>query len=116
MIEELQKLTEAVRTAVEEAQRPIGQQLAMKVKKRNAALTGTQAAEIAAAVLKEAGKHCFAGWWRSSSVDPELTQGLLLLLVTRFSEAGLLADDAMAFIGTLVQVLKRKRYKAEQND
>jgi hypothetical protein len=37
-------------------------------------------------------------------------------LVTRFSEAGLLADDAMAFIGTLVQVLKRKRYKAEQKE
>ena len=30
---------------------------------------------------------------------------------TRFSSAGLLTDDAMGFIGSLVQVLKRRHYK-----
>lgn len=116
LIEELERLTEAVRASVEEAQRPIGRQLAMKIKTRNSALTEAQAADIAAAVLKEADKHCFAGWWCSSSMDPELAKAILLLLVTRFSEAGLLADDAMNFIGTLIQALKRKHYKPGQKE
>ena len=38
LIEELENLTEAVRAAVEEANRPIAQQLALKIKARNAAI------------------------------------------------------------------------------
>ena len=71
---------------------------------------------MAAAILEEADKHCFPGWWRSSSADPELFKALLLLAVTRFSASGLLADDAMAFIGTLVQALKRRHYKPGRKD
>ena len=63
------------------------------------------------AILEEADKHCFPGWWNSSSVDPELSKALLLLLAQRFSVLGLLAGDAMEFISQLVQVLKRKHYK-----
>jgi type I restriction enzyme R subunit len=111
LIEELEKLTDAVRTAVEEANRPIGQQLALKVKARNAAIADTFAAEIAAATLEEADKLCFPGWWNSSTADPDLSRGLLLMIATRFSSAGLLTDDAMGFIGSLVQVLKRRHYK-----
>lgn len=111
LIEELEKLTEAVRAAVDEANRPIAQQLALKIKTRNASIAETLAAEIAAATLAEADKHCFPGWWNSSTADPELSRGLLFMVATRFSVAGLLADDAMGFIGTLVQTLKRRRYK-----
>lgn len=111
LIEELEKLTDAVRAAVEEANRPVAQQLALKVKARNAAITDALAAEIAAATLTEADKHCFPGWWGSSTVDPELSRGLLFMVATRFSSAGLLTDDAMGFIGSLVQVLKRRHYK-----
>ena len=111
LIEELEKLTEAVRAAVEEANRPVAQQLALKVKARNAAITDALAAEIAVATLTEADKHCFPGWWGSSAVDPELSRGLLFMVATRFSSAGLLTDDAMGFIGSLVQVLKRRHYK-----
>jgi len=75
LIEELESLTEAVRSAVDEAKRPIAQQLALKIKNRNAALSERQAAEVAAAILDEADKHCFPGWWNSSSVDPELSRG-----------------------------------------
>jgi hypothetical protein len=53
LIEELEKLTDAVRAAVEEANRPIAQQLALKVKARNAAITDTLAAEIAAATWRK---------------------------------------------------------------
>jgi len=113
LIEELEKLTDAVRAAVEEANRPIAQQLALKVKTRNAAITDVLAAEIAAATLADADKHCFQGWWDSSTVDPELSRGLLVMIATRFSSAGLLTDDAMGFIGSLVQVLKRCHYKPE---
>ena len=84
LIEELEKLTEAVRAAVEEANRPIGQQLALKIKARNAAITDALAAEIAAATLAEADKHCFPGWWNSSTVDPDLSRALLLMIATRF--------------------------------
>jgi type I restriction enzyme R subunit len=111
LIEELERLTEAVRVQVEEANQPIGQQLALKVKMRNAAITDTLAAEIAAAILAEADQHCFPGWWNGSMADPDLTKALLLMIATRFSAAGLLTDDAMGFIGTLVQTLKRKHYK-----
>jgi type I restriction enzyme, R subunit len=111
LIEELESLTEAVRSAVEEAKRPVGQQLALKIKARNPSLTETQAAETAAAIMEEADKHCFPGWWNSSSVDPELSKALLLLIAQRFSALGLLAGDAMEFIGQLVQVLKRRHYK-----
>ena len=111
LIEELEKLTEAVRMAVEEANRPIAQQLTLKVKARNAAITDVLAAEIAAATLAEADKHCFPGWWNSSTVDPDLSRGLLLMIATRFPSAGLLTDDAMGFIGGLVQVLKRRHHK-----
>lgn len=69
LIEELENLIEAVRAAVEEANRPIAQQLALKAKARNAAITDVLAAEIAAATLAEADKHCFPGWWSSSTVD-----------------------------------------------
>ena len=110
LIEELEKLTEAVRAAVEEANRPIAQQLALKVKARNAAIIDALAAEIAAATLAEADRHCFPGWWNSSTVDPDLSRALLLMIATRFSSAGLLTDDAMGFIGSLVQVLKRRHY------
>lgn len=111
LIEELESLTEAVRNAVEETQRPIGQQLALKIKARNAALSEPITADVAAAILSEVDKHCFPGWWNSSTVDPELSKALLLLIAQHFSTCGLLADDAMGFITTLIQVLKRKHYK-----
>jgi type I restriction enzyme R subunit len=116
LIGELESLTEAVRAALEEAKRPIGQQLALKIKARNVALTEVQAADVAAAILDEADKHCFPGWWNSTSVDPELSKALLLLVAGRFSALGLLAGDAMEFIGQLVQVLKRKHYKPGSKD
>ncbi len=117
LIEELESLTEAVRSAVEEAKRPIGQQLALKIKARNTALSEDQAAEVAAAILAEADKQCFPGWWNSSSADPELSKAMLLLIAQQFSALGLLAGDAMEFIGQLVQVLKRKHYKpGSKND
>ena len=111
LIEELEKLTEAVRAAVEEANRPIAEQLALKVKARNAAITDALAAEIAATILTEADRHCFPGWWSSSTVAPDLSRALLLMVATHFSSAGLLTDDAMGFIGSLVQVLKRRHYR-----
>lgn len=111
LIEELEKLTEAVRLTVEESKRPIGQQLALKIKTRNPAIADALTAEIAAATLAEADKHCFPGWWSSSTVDPELTQALLLMIAMRFSAANLLTNDAMGFIATLVQILKRKHYR-----
>lgn len=111
LIGELEKLTDAVRAAVEEANRPVAQQLALKVKARNAAISDTLAAEIAAATLAEADKHCFPGWWVGSTVDPELSRGLLFMIATQFSSSGLLSDDAMGFIGNLVQVLRRRHYK-----
>jgi type I restriction enzyme, R subunit len=116
LIEELEKITEAVRAAVNEAKRPIAEQLALKIKLRNAAITNIQAAKIAAAILEEASKHCFAGWWNNSSVDPALTRDLLFLIASRFAASGLLADDAMNFIGTLVQILKRKHYTTPKED
>ena len=116
LIEELESLTEAVRAAIAESKRPIGQQLALKIKARNAALTEAQAAEVAAAILAEADTHCFPGWWNSSSVDPELSHALLLLIAQHFSALGLLAGDAMEFIGALVQVLKRKHYRPGSQD
>ena len=85
----------------------------MKVKARNAAITDVLAAEIAAATLVEADKHCFPGWWNSSTIDPELSRGLLVMVATQFSFANLLADNAMGFIGTLVQVLKRRHYRPD---
>jgi len=111
LIEELESLTGAVLAAVEEAKRPIGQQLALKIKNRNAALSEVQAAEVAAAILQVADQHCFPGWWNSSSVDPELSTALLLLIAQRFSVLGLLGGDAMEFIGQLKQLLKRKHYQ-----
>ena len=111
LIAELEALTEAVRAAVEESKRPIGQMLAMKIKSRNEAITEVQAAGVAAAILSEADKLCFPGWWNSSSVDPELSKALLLLIAQDFSALGLLTGDAMAFISMLVQLLKRKHYK-----
>jgi type I restriction enzyme R subunit len=111
LIEELENLTEAVRTAVDEANRPIAQQLVLKVKARNSAISDPLAAEIAAATLAEADKHCFPGWWGSSTADPELSRALLYMIATRFSSSGLLVDDAMGFIGAMVQTLKRKHYK-----
>lgn len=116
LLRELEALTTAVRAAVEEFKQPIAQQLAVKIKARNSALTETQAVAVAAAILEEADKHCFPGWWNSSTVDPELNKALLLLLATRFSALGLLAGDAMAFIGMLLQVLKRKHYKPGEKE
>ena len=116
LIAELEALTEAVRAAMEEAKRPIGQQLALKIKVRNPALSESQAAEVAAAILAEADKHCFPGWWNSSSIDPELTRALLLLIAQHFSLLGLLTGNAMEFIGILVNILKRKHYKPGRKD
>ena len=66
---------------------------------------------MAAAILDVADKNCFPGWWNSSSADPELSRGLLLLIAQRFSALGLLAGDAMESIGQLMQVLKHRHYK-----
>lgn len=112
LIEEFEKLTEAVRAAVEEANRPIAQQLALKIKARNAAIDDALVAEIAAAILAEADKVCFSGWWNSSSIDPELSRNLVFMLASKFPAAGLLADDAMGLIGNFIQTLKRKHYKS----
>jgi type I restriction enzyme R subunit len=111
LIAEMESLTEAVRAAVEEANRPLGEQLAVKIKARNTSITETLAAAVAAAVLEEADKHCFHGWWNNDAVDPELNKASLLMLATHFPSAGLLAEEPMAFIGSLVKVLKRKHYK-----
>ncbi|MEO6596919.1 MAG: hypothetical protein ABIP94_19410, partial [Planctomycetota bacterium] len=115
LIEEFEKMTDAVRQAVEEVNRPIAQQLAVKVKARNPAVTDAVAVEVAAATLELANKHCFADWWTTSTADPELTRDLLMMVAKRFSSAGLLSADAMVFIGTLVQTLKRRRYQPQAN-
>jgi hypothetical protein len=94
----------------------IGQQLALKIKNRNGSISEVEAVKVAAAILQEADKHCFPGWWNSSSVDPELSRSLLLLIAERFSTLGLLAGDAMEFIGQLVQVLRRAHYKPGRRD
>ncbi len=116
LIHEMETLTNAVRAAVDEANRPIAQQLALKVKARNAAVAETIAAAIAAATLAEADKHCFPGWWNNSAVDPELSRGLLFMIATKFGTSGLLAGDAMDFIGSLVQTLKRRHYRPGTGD
>ena len=116
LIEELKSLNEAVLSAVEEAKSPIDQQLALKIKNRNIAMTEAQAAEVAAAILEEADKHYPPSRWNSSPVDPELSRALLLLLSQRFSALGLLASDPIEFIGHLVQVLNRKHYKPGSKD
>jgi type I restriction enzyme, R subunit len=56
-------------------------------------------------------KRSFPGWWKNSSIDPDLSMALLLLIAQKYSAYGLLADDAMSFIGELVKVLKRKHYQ-----
>jgi type I restriction enzyme R subunit len=33
------------------------------------------------------------------------------MIASRFATSGLLADDAMGFIGTLLQTLKRRHYR-----
>ena len=111
LIEELEKVTDAVRQAIDEVNRPFAQQLALKVKARNAAIVDTVAADVAAATLEVADKHCFPNWWATSTADPDLTKDLLMMVATRFSAAGLLTADAMGFIGTLVQTLRRRRYQ-----
>lgn len=111
LIEELEKVTDAVRQAIDEVNRPIAQQLALKVKARNPAIADTVAVDVAAATLQVADKHCFPNWWATSTADPDLTKDLLMMVATRFSAAGLLTADAMGFIGTLVQTLRRRRYQ-----
>lgn len=111
LIEELEKVTDAVRQAIDEVNRPIAQQLALKVRARNAAIADTVAVEVAAAMLEVADKHCFPNWWATSTADPDLTKDLLMMVATKFSAAGLLTADAMGFIGTLVQTLRRRRYQ-----
>jgi type I restriction enzyme R subunit len=111
LIQELESMTEAVRQAVEEVNRPIAQQLALKVKARNPAIADALAVEVAAATLALADKHCFAEWWSTSMVDPELTSALLMMVATQFSTAGLMSADVMEFIKTLVHTLKRRRYQ-----
>lgn len=116
LIEELESISEAVRIAVEESKRPIGEQLALKIKARNSALREAQTVKVAAAILEEVDKICYPGWWNNSTLDPELTNALLLLIARRFSSLGLLTDDAMVFIDSLVQVLKEKHYKPPATD
>lgn len=116
LIQELEALTEAVRVAVEESKRPLAEQLAQKIMGRNASLSETQATEVAIAVLEEADKHVFPGWWNGSSIDPELSTALLLMIAQRFSSHALLAGDAMAFISKLVEILKRKHYKPSKEE
>ena len=116
LIEEFEKLTEAVRASVEEVNRPIAQQLALKIKARNSAIADVVVAGIATAILAEADKVCFSGWWNTSSIDPELSRNLLFMLASQFPATGLLADDAMGFIGNLIQTLKRKHYKPAGKD
>ena len=111
LIEELEKVTDAVRQAIDEVNRPIAQQLALKVKARNPAIADTVAVDVAAATLEVADKHCFPNWWATSTADPDLTKDLLMMVATKFSAAGLLTADAMGFIGTLVQTLRRRRYQ-----
>jgi type I restriction enzyme R subunit len=111
LLEELENISETVRQAVHESKRPIGRQLALKIKGYNQALHEEQAAEIAAAILAEADKHCFPGWWSMGAVDAEISKALLLMMATNFADAGLLGSDTMEFIKELIQVLKQKRYK-----
>lgn len=111
LIEEYEKLTNEVRAAVQEAKRPLAQQLALKVKSRNAAIADALAVEIANATLAEADKLCFPGWWNTSTLDPDLSKSLLLMVATKFSTAGLLSGEAMDFVSSLVHTLKRRHYK-----
>lgn len=111
LIEELEKVTDAVRQAIGEVNRPIAQQLALKVKALNPAIADAVAVEVAAATLEVADKHCFPNWWATSTADPDLTKDLLMMVATKFSAAGLLTADAMGLIGTLVQTLRRRRYQ-----
>ena len=65
--------------------------------------------------LEVADKHCFPNWWATSTADPDLTKDLLMMVATKFSAAGLLTADAMGFIGTLVQTLRRRRYQPHRS-
>jgi len=111
LIEELESITIAVRKAVDESKQPIGQQLALRIKSQNSILSDDQVANLVDQILSEADKYCFPGWWNSSSVDPELSQSLLLILAKNFPDYGLLESNVMEFISKLVQILKRKHYK-----
>ena len=114
--EELEPLTEAVISAVEEPKCPIVQQLALKSKDRNLAMTEAQASEVTTAILEKADKHGCPSWWNSNSADPEPSRTLLQLITQRFSSLRLLAGGPMEFIGQLMQVLNRKHYKPESKD
>ena len=116
LIAALEEMTEAVRAAVEESQRPIAQQLTQRIKERNPALDDATAAAIAAGVLSEADGMCFTGWWNSSTVDPELSKALLVLIATRFPTSELFGADPMGFVTGLVHLLKRKHYRPRVED
>ena len=49
-------------------------------------------------------------------VGPERTGTLLPPIARRFSTPGLLADDAMAFIGTLVTIRKHRHCQPGSKD
>ncbi len=116
LIEELESLTDAVRTAVEESKRPLAQQLAVKIKTRSKAVNDQQAAAVAASILRIADVECFPGWWGNDSVDPKLSQMILLMFAREYPTLELLSGNAMEFIGSLVLVLKRKRYVPRSPD
>ena len=91
--------------------RPIAEQLALKAKALNPALADIVAVKVAAATLEVADRHCFPNWWSTTTADPDLKNDLLMMLATKFSAAGVLTADAMGFIGTVVQTLRRRKYQ-----
>ena len=117
LIEEMEKIAEAVRQTVEESKRPIGQALAMEVKKRVPTATETEAVNVANAILREADKLCFQGWWKGDAIDPELNRNLLFMLAQEFGELGILSSGKpMEFIAQCIKALKRKHYHPKHSD
>lgn len=109
LLAELEQLTKQVVDLIEESKQPIAKALAKAAKERAAALSDSDAAKLASAIIAKADEACFPGWEQQEAVDTELFREITILLAQDFPKAGLHVPEK-DFVARCIKLLHKTRY------
>ena len=109
LISSLEGLAAEVVDLVNESKKPVDQSIAHAARETNGAISESQAAAIAAAIVEEGRKICFPNWYLKSDVKAELFLAITRVLVQQFKDANL-HMLATGFAERAMRLLEKTRF------
>jgi type I restriction enzyme R subunit len=112
LLKELEALASQTVEVVQEAQRPVGESIAIDVRKRVDGISDDDAGTVAEAIVARAVELCFPNWYAQPYMDTELYRELTIVLATRFRDLNL-HGPGRDFVDRCIRLLKKVRFVGE---